>query len=201
MAEDQVREEEKFEFTPAGEAFGYISLDQAQVLAMRTARATPGSYGIRFRNAVMAFEVVEANDTEDHYVITISVRPEGEFAGRPGREQFFIEKEGTIALRQVLSLPGVAVWRRYRLSLIGISLVIVMAAVVDGVFVVASGVSNDSTPVVATLPTSTPESPAPTPVPTLTAETTAVPAVIATATPMPAAVPSTSKRIGYRGIQ
>ena len=36
MAEDQdKKDEEKFEFTAEGEALGYVSLDQAQVLAMR----------------------------------------------------------------------------------------------------------------------------------------------------------------------
>ena len=103
MAEDpNKKDEEKFEFTAEGEALGYISMDQAQVLAMRTARETPGTYGSAYTDVPMAFDVVESDDTEDHYRITISFRPEGEFAGRPGREQFFIEKEGAIALRQVL---------------------------------------------------------------------------------------------------
>ena len=48
MAEDQGKqEEEKFDFTRESEAFGYISLDQARVLAMRTARESPGAYGRR----------------------------------------------------------------------------------------------------------------------------------------------------------
>ena len=34
MAEDQGKEEEKFDFTGEGEAVGYISLAQAQLLAM-----------------------------------------------------------------------------------------------------------------------------------------------------------------------
>ena len=38
------QEEEKFDFTREGEALGYISLDQARVLAMRTAREAPGDY-------------------------------------------------------------------------------------------------------------------------------------------------------------
>ena len=45
MAEDQGKEEEKLDFTREGEAVGYISLDQARVLAMRTARETPDEYG------------------------------------------------------------------------------------------------------------------------------------------------------------
>ena len=106
MAEDQgKKEEEKFEFDSAGEALGYISLDQARILAMRTAREAPGAYGRRFRNVPMAFEVVEDNETEDHYMVTLSFRPQGQFTGTPGQEQFFIEKEGTVAHRQVLGLP------------------------------------------------------------------------------------------------
>ena len=106
MAEDQGSKEEKLEFTSEGEALGYISLDQARVLAMRTARETPGAYGSFYDDIPMAFDVVEAGQTEDHYVITLSFRPQGEFAGRAGREQFFFEKEGNVAHRQVLSLPS-----------------------------------------------------------------------------------------------
>ena len=104
MADDQgEKEEQKFEFDSAGEALGYISLDQARVLAMQTAREAPGAYGRRFRNVPMAFEVVEDNETEDHYMVTMSFRPQGQFTGAPGQEQFFIEKEGTVA--QWLLLP------------------------------------------------------------------------------------------------
>ena len=48
MAEDQGKEEEKFEFTGEGEAVNYISLAQARLLAIRTARA-PGEYGSQYR--------------------------------------------------------------------------------------------------------------------------------------------------------
>ena len=76
MVEDEGKQnEEKFDFTREGEALGYISLDQARVLAMRTAREVPGAYGHRFRNVPMAFEVVEDNETEDHYVVTLSTDP------------------------------------------------------------------------------------------------------------------------------
>ena len=36
----------------------------------------------------MAFEVVESSEDEDYYNVTMSVRPEGAFAGTAGREQF-----------------------------------------------------------------------------------------------------------------
>ena len=48
MAEDQGKEEEKFEFTGECEAVNYISLAQARLLAIRTARA-PGEYGSQYR--------------------------------------------------------------------------------------------------------------------------------------------------------
>ena len=45
MAEDEGKEEEKFDFTREGEAVGYISLDQARALAMQTAKEAPGDHG------------------------------------------------------------------------------------------------------------------------------------------------------------
>ncbi len=53
----------------------------------------------------MAFEVVAEEETADHYVVTLSFRPQGDFEGVPGQEQFFIDKEGAVAHRQVLRLP------------------------------------------------------------------------------------------------
>ena len=48
MAEDQSEKEEKFDFTREGEALGYISLEQAQVLAMQIARDNHDIYGDRY---------------------------------------------------------------------------------------------------------------------------------------------------------
>ena len=101
MAEDQGKEEEKFDFTPEGE--GYISLAEARVLAMQTASSAPGDYGRSFRGVAMVFEVVESGEDDDYYNITLSFRPQGNFDGTPGQEQFVIGKDGTIAVRQVLS--------------------------------------------------------------------------------------------------
>ena len=57
MAEEQDKKaEEMFGFTPEGEAIGYISLEQARLLAMQTARDVPGDYGRRFRRVPMAFK-------------------------------------------------------------------------------------------------------------------------------------------------
>ena len=142
MVEDQGSKEEKLEFTPEGEALGYISLDQARVLAMRTARETPGAYGLFYADIPMAFDVVEAGQTEDHYVITLSFRPQGEFAGRAGREQFFFEKEGNVAHRQVLSLPSLR--RRIPRIAAAVGLALVAAIAVGVSIGVARGGGDDA---------------------------------------------------------
>ena len=163
MAEDRGKEEEKFDFTPEGE--GYISLDEARVLAMRTASATPGDYGRNFRRVTMVFEVVESTETEDHYTVTLSFRPQGSFDGTRGQEQFVIGKEGTIALRQVLSSPiqtsaspaGTASKSGgFPLLPVAIGLVLVGAiAAIAAVFVMMSS-GGENVPVAAMAPTETP---------------------------------------------
>lgn len=137
MAEDASDKEDKFDFTAEGEALGYISLDQARILAMGTARDVPGDYGGAFRDASMAFSVTAAEETEDYYEITLSIRPQGEFSGTPGQEQFFIEKEGTVAHRQVLALPRSR--RRFPIIPAVIGLAVVVAAVVLAVIVFPPG--------------------------------------------------------------
>ena len=98
MLEDEGKKgEEKFDFILEGEVIGYISLGQAQVLAMRPEPEEPGAYGSRYLSVPIAFDVVASTGTEDHYVVTMDFRPQGEFYGRPDREQFFIEKEGPVA--------------------------------------------------------------------------------------------------------
>lgn len=66
------KKEDSFEFDPSGEAVAYISLEQARVLAMRTASETPGVYGTSNGGVAMFFVAVEEADGEDYYVITLS---------------------------------------------------------------------------------------------------------------------------------
>ena len=152
MAEDEGKQEEKFDFTREGEALGYISLDQARVLAMRTAREAPGAYGRRFQDVPMAFEVADEDETEDHYVLTLSFRPEGAFTGAQGQEQFFIEKEGNVAVRQVLSLPAAVGGRRFPVIPAAIGLAVVVIAVVIGVVFATRGGSVDGEPTALVTP-------------------------------------------------
>ena len=203
--EESKKEEDKFEFDSAGEALGYISLDQAQVLAMRTARETPGAYGSAYVDVSMAFEVSEASETEDHYVVTLSFRPEGEFTGTSGQEQFYLEKEGSVAVRQVLSLPRAERKRRWMIVPIAIGLV---AVAVVGVVIASGGLGgggDDGTavPLAAAVPTPTPrptltptprppQSPtaAPTPTPKVAPRPTPTQSPIAPPTPRPTGTPT-----------
>ena len=162
---------------------------------MRTSRETPGVYGRRFRNVPMAFEVAEANETEDFYEVTLSFRPQGAFTGTQGQEQFFIEKEGNVAVRQVLSLPTAAGGRRFPIGLVAIGLVVVVAAAVGGVYAATSGGDgpDDSSPqVAADLPTSTPVPFISTLVPVPTTAPVIAPPLGANATPNPTVLTATA---------
>ena len=188
MAEDQGKEEEKFDFTREGEAVGYISLAQARLLAIQTAGETPGNYGRQYQGGPMVFQVVTATEEEDSYNITLSFRPQGDFSGTPGQEQFLIEKEGTVAVRQVLSLPRLTGGRRFSFLPVVIGLVVVGIIVAGGVEL-WSGPPDDGAPVALVIPTETTvPTEAATDALTPTTEPTAIPSTgVPTSTPMAAA--------------
>ena len=98
-------EEDKSDTTAEGESPGYISLQQARTLAMRTAAEEPGNYGQVLASAGMVYDVAALKEGEDYYEVTLSFRPEGNFTGARGREQFSIAKDGGIARRQLLVFP------------------------------------------------------------------------------------------------
>ena len=110
MAEDQGKDEEKFDFTGEGEAVGYISLAQAGVLAVQTARETPGDYGGQYQDISMAFEVSTGQDTEDYedfYTITCPSGPRATFpAHRAGPPRLVLP---------VVICPGIYNFRGERL--------------------------------------------------------------------------------------
>ena len=67
MADDiGKKEEEKIDFTPAGEDFRDISLDQARLAVMRTTRETPGAYGSRCGGVSMASDIAAPEGDEEH---------------------------------------------------------------------------------------------------------------------------------------
>ena len=83
MAEEEAKqEEEKFEFTPEGEALGYISLDQARVLAVQHARDNRDFYGPGYANRELVWDELSAEEGEDYYRIRLSYRPVRGFRGK-----------------------------------------------------------------------------------------------------------------------
>ena len=93
MAQDDgKKDEEKFEFTPEGEALGYITLEQARLQAIQHARDNTGFYGPRYARVTLVWEVTSQEEGEDFYDIRLSFRPAGRFLGEPGVEQFIIDK-------------------------------------------------------------------------------------------------------------
>lgn len=79
MAQDG-KEEDKLEFTPEGETFSYISLDQARVLALQHARANREIYDA---DVELTWENLSAEESEDYYRVRLSYRPSSGFRGRP----------------------------------------------------------------------------------------------------------------------
>ena len=71
--EDEGKKEEKLEFDSMGQALGYISLDQARVLALQHARDNRDIYG-RYADAELVWEVAAAEETEDYYEVRLSYR-------------------------------------------------------------------------------------------------------------------------------
>ena len=105
QADNEKKDEEKLEFTPEGEVLGYISMDQARVLALRTARENTDFYGPTCSDQGFVQEEPSAEEGEDYYRVRLSYRPATEFNGTPGVELFIIDKVGEIESRQLLSSP------------------------------------------------------------------------------------------------
>ena len=193
MVEDQGKPEEaKFDFTREGEALGYISLDQARLDAVQTGRSEPGNYGRRWRNVPMVYEVVEDQETEDDYIIILSFRPEGDFTGTPGREQFvFRNKIGEIAFRQVLTVPS----RRRSLPIIPAAAALAVVGAIAVIAVFAAGGFDEGSDSGAAVPAAQIAILAPTsaagiaPAVEATATPTPAAAVLSTATPLPTPTP------------
>ena len=123
---DDEDEGKKFAFDSAGEAVGYISLEQARILAVRHARENTDFYGRRYSGRSLVWEVVGEEEGEDYYFIRLSFRPASGFRGEPGLEQLTIDKAGPVELREILREP---VERKLRTPLLLAGLVVAVAVV------------------------------------------------------------------------
>lgn len=179
MSEDVGQQDEtKLEFDSAGEAVAYISLDQARVVALQHAQDNRDFYG-RYSDGELVWDVIGADETENHYQIRLSYRPAGNFRSS-GVERFTIDKTGAIEFRQIVSQPRPSHRVPY---LIALAVVLASAATLGGVFF-TSGLTKHDTPT----PLSTVVTPDPTPVP--------APAVVPTQTSNPAPRPVRHRIVG-----
>ena len=194
MAEDPGNKEDKFDqFTAAGESLGYITLEQARILAIQHARDNTDFYGPTYRGVNLVWEITSQEDGEDFYDIRLSFRPAGRFRGEPGVEQLIIDKTGSVQLRQILDEPSdlgqpssgrpARWWLRAAVGLVVIGVVAVGGLIVLGTFV-----GGDEAPAASPIPT---ERPAPTavPVPTVAPAVQVPPQRAPVATVAPVAVP------------
>ena len=131
MAEEESKkEEEKLEFTAEGEAIGYISLDQARVLALRHACDNTDFYGRRNANCDLAWDVLDEEEREDYYYIRRSYPPARGFRGEPGVELFTIDKAGPIEFRQILAEPQAE--SRLKLVLVLVGVAVAASGIIGG---------------------------------------------------------------------
>ena len=72
------KKEEKFDFDSAGEVRGWITLEQARVLAIQHARDNREIYGSRYARTDLVWEVLSAEEGEDLLRVQAVVPP-----GRP----------------------------------------------------------------------------------------------------------------------
>ena len=63
------------ELDSAGESLGYISLDQARVLAMEHARDNRDFYGRRYARRELVWGLISQEESEDYYDIRLAYRP------------------------------------------------------------------------------------------------------------------------------
>ena len=105
MEEDVGDTEERFEPEAPREAIRHISAAQARLLAIQTARESPGNYGRRNRRSRMDLQITELQEDEANYTIYISFRPEGSSSRILGLETFYITKEGDVVHREIVNSP------------------------------------------------------------------------------------------------
>jgi Tfp pilus assembly protein PilF len=169
-AEPEKKDEEKLEFTPEGEGLGYISMDQARVLALRIARESTDFYGPAYPDEGFVQEELGAEEGEDYYRVRLSYRPATGFNGTPGVELFIIDKVGEIESRQLLSSPRPKSVMLPTLAALGGSAVVGVVVVVlfaTGVFslggvtgMAGGSATGTSDPTDTSIPGSIPQAPA-----------------------------------------
>ena len=108
MQKDADDKRDPYDFDSSGQVMNWLSLPESVVLAMRLARADPTRprwFNRWLKGKRMVFNVEESHENDDFYYVTLTFRPEGNFEGTPGREQFILQKNGEVNYRGVLGYP------------------------------------------------------------------------------------------------
>ncbi|MCH7606215.1 MAG: hypothetical protein IH962_03580, partial [Chloroflexi bacterium] len=105
MAEDQGKEEpEEFQFDLPSRAAPQISLEEAVMLAYQYSRDNREIFG-RYALVELDWSFAASEEVGDDYEVRLSYRPLRNFQGRPGLEQFTIDKSGEILARWIVRQP------------------------------------------------------------------------------------------------
>lgn len=101
-SEEQLRSELMVQIE---EEINRISLERARLQAVQYAQQHQDVYG-DVATQQLVWEVGSALEQDEFYYVEILYKPFGVFEGTPGLEEFIMEKDGTIAFRQVISQPS-----------------------------------------------------------------------------------------------
>jgi len=105
MAEDPGKEEpEEFQFDLPSRAVPQISLEEAVMLAYQYSRDNREIFG-RYALVELDWSFAAAEEVNDVYEVRLSYRPVRRFQGRPGHEQFTIDKSGEVLSREIVRQP------------------------------------------------------------------------------------------------
>jgi hypothetical protein len=107
MTGEQGKKIEKFEFTPEGETLGYISLDQAVLLARHIVRQEEQRYLLRLGWTEIAWSDSKTENREDSYRVVLQFRlpARGLNEEQTGEEEFIFDHLGELRDRQMLLWP------------------------------------------------------------------------------------------------
>ena len=89
---------------PRGSGLRDFNIEQARVMAVRTAQASPAIRRWILRKR-MLFDVLSDSEDENTYTIVLAFRPSEDFEGTPGQKRIKISKAGRFQSREVLSHP------------------------------------------------------------------------------------------------
>ena len=142
-------QEGRADFNSAGEARGYISLDQAWALALQHARDHREVYG-RYAEQELSWNFISAGETKDFYEVRLSYRAAGNFC-TSGIEQFNIDKTGAIKSRQIIRQPRLS--PGFIAASAAIAILAVTGAIVGGLSATGTQDTSDATANVSAVPT------------------------------------------------